>query len=85
MNMIFIIYSIVVLDGFSATRRIRELESDGTVQGHLPIIALTANVSRDNEERCRGAGMDRFLPKPLKLAGESLSNCNLSPLGFEDC
>ncbi|KAH9942971.1 histidine kinase [Amylocystis lapponica] len=56
-----------VLDGFAATRLIRESERDGTIPGHLPIIALTANVTSESEAQCRQAGMDHFLPKPLKL------------------
>jgi len=56
-----------ILDGFAATRRIRDLERAGTLYGHLPIIALTANVSTESEDQCRIAGMDHFLPKPLKL------------------
>lgn len=59
-----------VLDGFSASRRIRSMERDGVLQGHLPIVALTANVTTESEERCREAGMDHFLPKPLDMAGK---------------
>jgi CheY-like chemotaxis protein len=54
-----------VLDGFEATRRIRQAERTGSLQGHLPIIALTANVSPDSRERCIEAGADHFLAKPL--------------------
>ena len=61
-----------ILDGFAATARIRELENNGTLPGRLPIIALTANVSTDNEEKCKAAGMDHFLPKPLRLGGAYL-------------
>lgn len=57
-----------VLDGFATTRKVRKLESEGTLQGHLPIVALTANVTTDCESLCRQAGMDHFLPKPLVLA-----------------
>ncbi|TFY61365.1 hypothetical protein EVJ58_g4543 [Rhodofomes roseus] len=57
-----------VLDGFSACRRIRTMERDGAISGHLPIIALTANVTNESEQRCREAGMDHFLPKPLVMA-----------------
>lgn len=57
-----------VLDGFTATSKIRELENNGTIHGRLPIIALTANVSNANEDKCRTAGMDQFLSKPLKLS-----------------
>lgn len=62
----------LVLDGFAATAKIRELENKGRVKGRLPIIALTANVSTESEEKCRVAGMDHFLPKPFKFAGESI-------------
>ena len=47
------------------------MERDGVLQGHLPIIALTANVTTESEGRCREAGMDHFLPKPLRMTGES--------------
>lgn len=63
-----------VLDGFSATRKIRELEKDGILSGHLPVVALTANVTSESEDECRSAGMDHFLPKPIKLVGESFSS-----------
>ncbi|KAL6307832.1 hypothetical protein BKA93DRAFT_768057 [Sparassis latifolia] len=56
-----------VLDGFAATRRIRDLEAEGVLPGRVPIIALTANVTPDGEVQCRQAGMDHFLPKPLKM------------------
>lgn len=61
----------IVLDGFAATRQIREMEAKGQLSGRLPIIALTANVTQDSEAECRLAGMDHFLPKPLKIAGQS--------------
>jgi two-component system, sensor histidine kinase len=51
-----------VLDGLETTRRWRASEPTGS---HLPIIALTANVFSDDRERCRAAGMDDFLGKPL--------------------
>ncbi|KAH9854498.1 hypothetical protein C2E23DRAFT_726454 [Lenzites betulinus] len=60
-----------VLDGFQATRRIREMEQTGELPDRLPIIALTANVTQESENECKAAGMDHFLPKPLKMAGTS--------------
>jgi len=52
------------LDGFAATRLIRQAETAGF---RVPIIALTASATRDEEERCRAAGMDGFLTKPVRL------------------
>ena len=53
------------MDGFEATRRIREKEKN--TGAHLPIIALTAHAMQGDKERCVTAGMDAYVPKPLKL------------------
>ncbi|MCR6633177.1 MAG: ATP-binding protein [Magnetospirillum sp.] len=50
------------MDGLEATRAIRAMEG---AAARLPIIALTANALRADEERCRAAGMDDFVAKPL--------------------
>ena len=55
------------MDGFEATRLIREQERLGRVP-HVPIIAVTAHVLESDAERCRAAGMDDFLAKPYALA-----------------
>lgn len=54
-----------LLDGYQATRHIRELESEGD-GFRTPIIALTAGTCADEAERCFAAGMDDFLSKPLR-------------------
>jgi two-component system, sensor histidine kinase and response regulator len=54
-----------VMDGFDATRRIREMESSSGAK-HLPIIALTANVMNEDRVRCIEAGMDAHLGKPIE-------------------
>ena len=56
-----------VMNGFECTRRIRELEKTGILKGHLPIIALTANVSAESRQECAAAGADHFLAKPLLM------------------
>jgi len=50
------------MDGFAATRRIRDAEG---WRPRTPIVALTANAMAGQIERCLAAGMDGFLTKPL--------------------
>ena len=56
-----------VMDGFTATRRIRDMESSRGIK-RLPIIALTANVMSEDRENCIAAGMDAHLGKPIEPA-----------------
>jgi len=53
------------LDGYEATRQIRELEGAGA---RVPIVALTAHATDGAELECRAAGMDDYLTKPLDRA-----------------
>lgn len=56
-----------VMDGLNCTRRIRELERDGKIVGHLPIIAVTANARRGQVEQMKEAGMDDAVFKPFRI------------------
>ncbi|MDR2105977.1 MAG: response regulator [Coriobacteriales bacterium] len=65
-DMIFMDVQMPEMDGLEATRRIRALDIPRA--GSVPIIAMTANVFREDVERCLAAGMDDHIGKPLDLA-----------------
>jgi CheY-like chemotaxis protein len=52
-----------VLDGYTATQRIREIEARDNLP-HLPIVALTANAYAEDAARAIAVGMDAHLAKP---------------------
>lgn len=56
-----------VMDGYEATRRIRESEKSLAPSLHLPICALTANTLPEDRIRCQECGMDDFLGKPFDM------------------
>jgi CheY-like chemotaxis protein/HPt (histidine-containing phosphotransfer) domain-containing protein len=56
------------MDGFSATRAIRAAEAATPGAKRLPIIALTAEAVRGDREKCRDAGMDEYVSKPIDPA-----------------
>ncbi|MBT3533230.1 MAG: response regulator [Rhodospirillaceae bacterium] len=70
-----------VMDGKTATRRIRALPRP---EGDIPIIALTADASLEQKDECLAAGMDDYLTKPiilpdlLRAMAESLVRADVS-------
>lgn len=52
-----------VMDGITAVRKIRELES--STSRHTPVLAITANAMIGDKEKCLAAGMDDYLSKPF--------------------
>ncbi|MCC5877092.1 MAG: response regulator, partial [Candidatus Sumerlaeia bacterium] len=63
-HVILMDYKMPVMNGIEATRRIRDYEGGST--RHTPIIALTANAMAEDRQACFEAGMDDFLPKPIR-------------------
>ncbi|MDR1241559.1 MAG: response regulator [Deltaproteobacteria bacterium] len=53
------------IDGYEATRRIRSLGTEETET--IPILAMTANVFREDIDRCLAAGMNDHLGKPIDM------------------
>ncbi|WP_148862798.1 ATP-binding protein [Marinobacter fonticola] len=53
-----------IMDGLEATRRIRQSGAD---YASIPIIALTANATKEDEVRCKRVGMDAFIGKPFQI------------------
>jgi PAS domain S-box-containing protein len=56
-----------VMDGYTATRRIRQWEQD-QARPRVPIIALTADAFEEDRQHCLAVGMDDFLTKPVDFA-----------------
>jgi two-component system, sensor histidine kinase and response regulator len=52
------------MDGFETAAAIRSQEE--TTGRHLPIVAMTAHALKQDEERCRAAGMDGYVSKPIQ-------------------
>jgi PAS domain S-box-containing protein len=74
-----------VLDGYGVTRAIRQQEGDSC---RMPIIALTANALRGEEERLTACGFDDYLTKPISLMAlksvlEKWMSANASPMPTE--
>ncbi len=65
-DLIFMDINMPVMDGFTATRKIRSFEADQGIDPPIPVLALTANVLDNFKEECRKSGMNDFLTKPIK-------------------
>jgi signal transduction histidine kinase/CheY-like chemotaxis protein len=63
-DLIFMDVHMPEMDGLEATRWIRQMESGGR---HKRIVALTADVLREELDRCLEVGMDEYATKPIKL------------------
>ncbi len=62
-NLILMDVQMPQMDGFAATRIIRDEEK--TAGGHIPIIAMTAHAMTGDREKCIAQGMDDYISKPI--------------------
>ena len=65
-------YDLIVMDchmpdmnGYEATRAIRDFERDTSTQIRMPIVAMTADAMKGIKEKCLKAGMDGYVSKPV--------------------
>ncbi|MDR1291972.1 MAG: response regulator [Clostridiales Family XIII bacterium] len=66
-DIIFMDVQMPEMDGYEATRRIRGLDVPNAKS--IPIVAMTANVFKEDIEKCRAVGMNEHLGKPLDMDG----------------
>jgi PAS domain S-box-containing protein len=64
-DMIFMDVHMPEMDGYEATRHIRRMEFERAKE--IPIVAMTANVFREDIEKCLASGMDDHVGKPLNF------------------
>lgn len=55
------------MDGLTCVREIRRMEAEGEVVGHVPVIAVTANVRAQQVTTAKDSGMDDVLSKPFRI------------------
>jgi CheY-like chemotaxis protein/HPt (histidine-containing phosphotransfer) domain-containing protein len=55
------------MDGYELTRKLRAIEAERPGSSRTPVVAVTANAMKGEEERCLAAGMDAYLVKPVNI------------------
>jgi CheY-like chemotaxis protein len=67
LTLILMDWEMPVMDGLTCVANIRQLQKQGDVRGHVPVIAVTANVRSEQVEIALQAGMDDVISKPFRL------------------
>jgi signal transduction histidine kinase/CheY-like chemotaxis protein len=67
LSLILMDWEMPVMDGLTCVRNIRQLQRDGIVHGHVPVIAVTANARSEQVTVALEAGMDDVISKPFRI------------------
>ncbi len=70
------------MDGYAATRALRQAEAASASHAHAIIVAMTAEAMKGDRERCLSAGMDDYIAKPVNL--KELESVLLRYLGTDE-
>lgn len=65
-DLVFLDVQMPEMDGFEAARRIRDTSSS-VLNHQVPLLAITAHVSLDYQQRCYESGMNDFIAKPIRM------------------
>lgn len=55
------------MDGLTCVKEIRKMQLEGKVRGHVPVIAVTANVRDEQVAAAKRSGMDNVVSKPFRI------------------
>lgn len=66
-NLIIMDIQMPVMDGYEATQLIRQYEQETPAKKKTNIIALTANATKEDQEKCLEVGMDDYMTKPFRF------------------
>jgi len=66
-QLVFMDLQLPDMDGFAATRRLRQIEQESSEHKQVPVIAITASTLEEDKEQARQNGMNDYLVKPFEL------------------
>lgn len=67
LTLILMDWEMPVMNGLECVANIRKMQGEGEVSGHVPVIAVTANVRSEQVETALQAGMDDVISKPFRI------------------
>lgn len=67
LSLILMDWEMPVMDGLTCVRNIRQLQREGVMKGHVPVIGITANVRSEQVHDALEAGMDNVISKPFRI------------------